>query len=74
MGCTPSKNKNPKVTSGGNEEEKKHSDDRTQAQSSSGADGRPGDRPQRDAMAMTPGMPRVVPSQKMEFCGLKERN
>lgn len=55
MGCVASKNKNPKAASATGEEGKKHSDDRTQAQSSSGPDGRSGDKPQKDAMAMTPG-------------------
>lgn len=56
MGCVPSKNKGAKPASATGEEGKKHSDDRTQAQSSSGPDGRSGDKPQKDAMAMTPGM------------------
>ncbi|KAL8447748.1 hypothetical protein Emag_004209 [Eimeria magna] len=55
MGCVPSKNKSVRAASATGVEGKKHSDDRTQAQSSSGADGRPGDKQPRDAMAMTPG-------------------
>ncbi|KAL8454613.1 hypothetical protein Emed_000334 [Eimeria media] len=56
MGCVPSKNKSVRAASAAGVEGKKHSDDRTQAQSSSGADGRQGDKQPRDAMAMTPGM------------------
>lgn len=55
MGCVPSKNKEARSASAAGEDGKKQADDRTQAQSSSGADGRLGEKQQKDAMAMTPG-------------------
>ncbi|KAL8272221.1 hypothetical protein Esti_003886 [Eimeria stiedai] len=55
MGCVTSKSKSVRAASATGVEGKKHSDDRTQAQSSSGADGRLGEKQPRDAMAMTPG-------------------
>ncbi|OEH80530.1 calmodulin-like domain protein kinase isoform 2 [Cyclospora cayetanensis] len=55
MGCVPSKSKGTRTGSNA-EDGKKQSDDRTQAQNSSGAEGKSGEKPQKDAMAMTPGM------------------
>lgn len=53
MGCIPSK-KGPAPPASA-EDSKKHSDDRTQAQSSSGADAKAAEKTQKDTMTMTPG-------------------